>query len=99
MNKDRSEFFDCECHSQEHVMRVCIYQWADEPEYVSDVDLTFYVQGSPWTPWYKRIWIAIDYIFTGNGNEWFGSTIMRDKDLPRLKSIIKDYENRIKDLK
>lgn len=80
-------------------MTVSIDQWADEPEFKSDVDLSFSVQYSPYLPWYKRLGRAIDYIFTGYGSYWYSATLVREEDVKRLKAIIKDYETRIKDLK
>ena len=99
MTKDRREYFDCECGSIDHLMRVDIYQWVDNPTEEHEVDLAFYIQASPYLPWYKRIVAAVKYIFNSDGNEWYSSTLMRHKDVPRLKAIIKDYETRIKDLK
>ena len=98
-NEDRHEFFDCECHSLDHLMRVSIYQWVDSPTEEHEVDLTFYIQASSELPWYRRLSLALKYLFTGNSNEWYSSTLLRHKDVPRLKAIIKDYETRIKDLK
>ena len=98
-NEDRHEFFDCECRSIDHLMRVSIYQWVDSPTEEHEVDLSFCIQASPYLPWYKRLLAAVKYIFTGDSNEWYSSTLLRHNDVPRLKEIIKDYETRIKELK
>lgn len=97
-NHDRHEFFDCECHSPHHLMRVSIFQWVDEPTCVADVDLTFDVQAQPYLPWYKRVWVAVRYVLNGNGSDWYSSTLL-NQNLPRLKAVIQDYETRVKDLK
>jgi hypothetical protein len=97
--KDRFEFFDCECHSPDHLIRVNIFQWCDPATHAADIDLEFNIQARPWLPWYRRVWVAVRYMFTGNGNEWYSSSIVKTADLDRLKNIIQDYETRVKDLK
>jgi len=52
---DGTEFFECACHSPEHVLKfdVCL----EDNEIYSSVFLNDYRR------WYERLWVAIKYLF------------------------------------
>lgn len=97
--KDRHEFFDCDCVHPDHLMRVDIFQWSDQPVRKGDVELSFTLQLSHYLPFHKRVWAAIRYIFKVVHHDWYTSTIVKFEDIERLKNIIDDYEARTKDTK
>lgn len=53
---DGTEFFECQCHSDEHVLRLTL-SLDDDPVIYSSVFLGSY----PWG--WRRIWTGIKYIF------------------------------------
>lgn len=53
-------YIECECDSGEHVLRVTAESEQDEwgwPPLNVEVFLVH------WRPWYKRVWVAIRYVF------------------------------------
>lgn len=77
----QTEFFQCACYSLEHLF-IMNY----DPDYGDiwiDVHLNNY-------PWYKRIWIAIQYVF-GFKSKYgcFSTWQMHDKDVERMQDFLK----------
>lgn len=52
---DGTEHFECDCHSPEHTLRFTLDQ--EYNEIYTEVFLNQY------RPWWKRIWIAVKYVF------------------------------------
>ena len=88
--KERIEYFDCECMSSEHTLRFIYF-----PPYKYDKDDT--EEGELYTEVYlnnyrnvfKRIWIALRYIFSypcKYGH--FDCTIIKKEDYQRFKQLI-----------
>jgi len=69
----KSFYVHCECHNPEHAMLVAYYdddielftkEDADDPnKYPPLPELTFNLQLSPYLGFFKRIWVAIRYVF------------------------------------
>jgi len=89
-----SEFFDCQCMSNEHMVRFMYFEDSFEKENslneTADLFLTVFLDPAPW---YNRIWIGIKYIFGykckyGHFGEW----IMHPRDITRLREMLEKFE-------
>lgn len=81
-------YFDCVCHSLDHTIHFQIYE--DE----EDIELYLQVQLINYRNIFKRIIVAIKYIFGykcryGHWDCW----TLRNQDSSRLKSILERYIN------
>ena len=75
------QYFDCICKSPEHVLRVVCDDLAEEGEDKISIDCQFY----PHTNIFKRIWIALKYVFKPYGDHYpWGDTIINNEDLDRF---------------
>lgn len=54
MSSEGNIYYECRCHSPEHTMLITYY-----PE-DGDMCATIFLNENPW---YKRLWIAIKYVF------------------------------------
>jgi len=87
----RTEYFECQCHSLQHVLRVNIWDWGKHDRF--RYNLVFDYSLLNHKNFCKRVVLGLKYIFCYNKtfNAW-GETIIRDEDIPRLKAIIAEYE-------
>ena len=60
--KSENQYIVCSCGSPEHIIRLEKLEWIKDGE-VIDQDLSISVHLSPENSIFKRIWIAIKYIF------------------------------------
>ena len=78
---ENRELLICKCHSSEHQV---IFTWFDDDEevYMEVLLNTEY-------KWWKRIWVAIKYIF-GYKCKYgmFDEVILNKEDVPKLEKII-----------
>jgi len=81
-----SAFIECECHSDEHVLRYTID--AEDRVIYTSVFLKH------WQSWYVRVWIAIKYVF-GYKCKYghFDCTLMGPDQVRQLRKVIYDYED------
>lgn len=81
------EYFSCSCSSDEHTLRFIIDEDPMFPELYTSVYLHQY------RSWYKRLWIAIKYVFgyPCKYGHWDCFTL-DSKDLPRMKALLSRYE-------
>jgi hypothetical protein len=81
-----TEYFDCQCHSEEHTLRFVLSLEDDEyskPEIYTSVFLN-----PPSSTW-KRLWISIKYIFGYKCKYGHWDTfIMRPNDAIRLRIML-----------
>jgi len=82
---DGTYFFECACYSDEHVLKF-VYDRREKEIYA-----TMFM--SDWPQWYKRVWVAIKYIFGykckyGHWDTW----LMCPKDLDRFISLFTTME-------
>lgn len=82
---DGSYFIECECGSDEHTLRYTID--AENKTIYTSVFLRH------WQPWYKRVWIAIKYIF-GYRCKYghFDCTLMGPEQIDQLRKMIVKYD-------
>lgn len=82
-----TEFFECECHTPEHVV-----QFTFDPE---DGELYMTVFLWKWAFW-KRVWIAIKYVFgyTSKFGDFDGGASFKQEDLNRLSQLAQRASDR-----
>lgn len=92
---DKYFYIHCGCFSMTHDIRVSF--WKEEIYRDEDANHsgdTFYIHYYlPTGKWYKRIWLALKYVF-GFRSEFgeFGETIMHRGEASRLAAFLKDPE-------
>lgn len=77
----QTEFFDCACHSKEHLIAF---------EYVPDDNLlSTHISLNHYLPWYKRIVVAFKYVFSikRNGHSDWNVWLLHWQDAQRLKTF------------
>ena len=83
MLENETEYFECDCHDNEHLLRFSIWYDEDVPE--CEIYAHFFLNTHGF---FKRIWIALKYVFGykcryGHWNEWI---ISRD-DTEKLRNF------------
>jgi hypothetical protein len=79
-------YVDCGCGCPECTIRFTWLKFEDEcPDDMYVETLTHY-----WTPWYKRIWYALKYIFKKN-HMTFNEAVLNPDQVENLKSIVDDF--------
>lgn len=76
----------CSCHSPEHIVEFVVN---DEPD---DPDLFWVqVQLRQWRPWWKRVWVALRYVFgyQCRYGHWDSASVSREE-----ATKLRDYLNR-----
>ena len=69
------KYYECDCTDSDHVIRVETDHDADWEECVISTQL------APLHPWYKRIWVAVKYVFNphgGNYSHWHDTILNLD---------------------
>lgn len=72
-----SEHFDCDCGLDAHSIRVT-YIGNEESNFPAQYSI--HVQMREYLPWYKRVWEALKYIFTGRHGGWDHFMLTEDSD-------------------
>ena len=82
----QTEYFGCECDNPEHILRVMYNKDNKEKEWDQIyIDFQFY----PHKNIFKRIWIAIKYIFgIKNRHSPWEDMILKRTDVPRLINLL-----------
>jgi len=81
MKNKVTEFFRCDCASTEH--QFVIDYWDGDDELIVSVHL------NPLEPWYKRVWMAVRYVF--GYTSCYGSfqeVILQRDQVDRLISVL-----------
>jgi hypothetical protein len=94
MNLVKQWYFDCECSSMEHTARFNLTFWEnEEPSMYMDVYLS---TGGFW----HRVKHAIAYVLGKKCNYGdFGSWLVKENDIERIKKMIHDYEQGLNEFK
>jgi hypothetical protein len=87
----RPEYFECACYSPDHTFRFTINDVAIETS--DDIDLLLEVQLNEYPGFFKRIWVAIRYIFgyKCRYGHW-DCAIVRSEDVERLEQVLQTYK-------
>lgn len=83
------QFYECHCHSSDHVLWL---ENAIEPESPQFDAMMVGVQLAPLHPWYKRVWIAIQYVFNPHGDytHWH-ETMLPPEEVERLNAQLHEF--------
>jgi len=88
----KTEHFDCDCHLDAHSLRVT-YSGNEE----SDDFPAFYsmhVQMREYLSWYKRVWEALKYVFTGRHGGWDHTMFTVDsEEFERFQEFFSQHED------
>lgn len=85
MQEMKREYFSCQCSDFRHDIRFTL-----DPE---DGQLWLEVNLEPIHTWYKRVWIAIKYVFgKDRAYGYYDCTLMRTEDYPRLRKLLDKSE-------
>lgn len=78
---ENKELLICKCYSPEHQV---LFRWFDDDE-----EVYMEVLLNPEYKWWKRVWIAIKYIF-GYKCKYgmFDEVILNKEDVPKLEKIV-----------
>ena len=96
-----TEYFECECYSNNHLMAVKYYKesLSDEqkekwPEQELWEWISFHVQMSHYLPWYKRIWYGLKFMIglQDHGCSWSETLIENIEDKERMISLLKKFK-------
>lgn len=84
---DGSHYFECQCGGAEHTLRFVLNK--EDDELYTSIFL------NDWQRWYKRLWVAVKYVFGykckyGHWDCW----ILRRDDAERLHSMLYEFINR-----
>lgn len=83
----KREYFECSCYSDEHLLTFSFSMDKKYPEVYCHVMLNHNKR------WYKRIWIAIKYVFGYQSiYGMFDEIILKPKDIVRLKALCQEFE-------
>ena len=82
---DGTEYFECDCGSVEHTLRFVL----DTRE--GELHTEIYLR--QWHPWWKRVWLAVRYVFGyrsqhGHWDSW----MLKREDAPRLRALLDKLE-------
>lgn len=86
---DMHEVFKCECHSNEHMAVVGLYDWGDDPP-----DFYLQITADATLTWYRRIWPAIKYIFGQPSLAWH-DVLLKPADVYKLETVINAYKAKL----
>ena len=97
---EQTQFFLCQCHSPEHMFLWTAFDWGagkpvdklTRPEFELEVCLETHL--AP-LPFWKRVWLAIKYVFNRSCNYGhFDSIMIRHEDVLKLGNLVEEYKAR-----
>jgi len=82
-----NQYFECLCHSNEHTLKFSLDDNEEYPDLYASIFLIHHRNV------FKRIWIAIKYVFGykssyGHWDEW----LLRPEDSVKLRELLEKYE-------
>lgn len=87
----KTEYFECVCSSDEHTLKFVLDEECDD---IMDLEIWTSVFLDQYQPWWKRIWVAIKYIFgyKSRYGHW-DCFIMRREDVDRMQLLLENFKN------
>lgn len=71
--------FHCECYDSKHHFHV-IHD-------LEENEISIEIRPSHYLPWYRRIWMAIKFIFKRD-DQWYSETIISEKDRMTIAQML-----------
>lgn len=87
-DKSETQYFECICRAPYHLLRIDIEDWDDKftPELIVYNQLNIYL------PWYKRVYIAMKYIFGfERKNCDYTDTLLNEEKAIVLRDMLNRY--------
>jgi hypothetical protein len=85
MEQIKTEYFTCSCHSAEHTVRF------DYDPAEGELYTTVYLHA--YHPWYRRLWLAVKYVFGRNRRYGdFDCFTMDPQDRDRFASLATSFQ-------
>ena len=85
VDEKETHFFECQCHSPEHTLNF----WIDPDDGSVQTSMFLRPQGA----WYKRLWIAVKYVFGYNCQygHW-DNFILKSEDHGKFRKLLNQAE-------
>lgn len=80
------EIFVCDCENINHQIILTTLNFK------GDVSLEFSIKLNNFQPWYKRIFIAIKYLFKLEDKDEFGSVLLDDANILKLQNSLESFK-------
>jgi len=82
-----SGYIQCECHMPNHSFLLSLDK--------EDASLSLSVQLNHFLPWYKRIWVAVQYIFGRKPGVYYDwdSVILKDEGIKVISDLVRKYKS------
>jgi len=86
-----TEHFECVCSSDEHTLKFTLDETTGD---IEDLEIWTSVFLDAYQPWWKRIWIAVKYVF-GYTSRYghFDCFIMRPEDVNRMQQLLHKFKD------
>lgn len=90
MEKNKTEYFECECSSPEHILRVTYCPYDKKATFYAPPELSFEILLSRFQNIFKRMVLAFKYVFQlGNENGgYFDCCLFKAQDCDKLKALL-----------
>lgn len=82
----REEYFSCDCHDYNHIVKVNVIDWQDG----SDPDFTLQVTASLYESFLERLWSAVKYAIGYEPLRWHAVNLNAES-VERLQGCITSY--------
>ena len=79
---DGTKYYECQCGSPSHTLRFVLDLDPEFPTLYTELMMSHYL------PWYKRIWVAIKYIFRYDTTDHYGSWELKPEDADDLINLL-----------
>jgi len=86
-----TEHFECQCSSDEHTLKFTLDETTGD---FDDLEIWTSVFLNQYRPWWKRLWVAVRYIFgyKSRYGDW-DCFIMRGEDIDRMMKMLQKYKD------
>lgn len=82
-------YFNCQCHSFEHLIRFTLDEWHNYSGTATKPELSIAVHLNNWAPWWRRVWLGLKYIVGhDDGFPHYDEMLFRTEDADRLMAML-----------
>jgi hypothetical protein len=82
----------CDCDSPDHLLVFDAYHWDATDHFPAHSDLFFHAQLTTFAPWWKRLWLAAQYVARGRTKKWLWvDTVIDERNTIRLRNFLNEY--------
>lgn len=86
------KYFECDCNDANHVVR---FTWFQDEWEGRKLDREIYIEVfmNHNYSWYKRVWLALKYIFKADTKGCFGDVIWNLKTIADMKEFLNQFDS------